>query len=42
MQTGTLQKKIAKLPENLKLKVEGYVDVLLGESKSNQTTASNN
>jgi hypothetical protein len=42
MQTGTLQKKIAKLPENLKLKVEGYVDALLGESKSNQTTASNN
>lgn len=30
METGTLEKKIAKLPENLKLKVEGYIDALLG------------
>lgn len=29
MDTGTLEKKIAKLPEKLKLKVEGYVDALL-------------
>ena len=35
METGTLEKKIAKLPENLKLKVEGYVDYLLdAESKT--------
>ncbi len=26
METGTLEKKIAKLPENLKHKVEDYVD----------------
>jgi hypothetical protein len=31
METGTLEKKIAKLPESLKLKVEGYVDALLDE-----------
>lgn len=31
METGTLEKKIAKLPENLKIKVEGYVDALLDE-----------
>lgn len=30
METETLEKKIAKLPENLKLKVEGYIDALLG------------
>jgi hypothetical protein len=30
METGTLEKKITKLPENLKLKVEGNVDALLG------------
>ena len=30
METGTLEKKIAKLPENLKLKVEGYIDALIG------------
>jgi hypothetical protein len=29
METGILEKKIAKLPENLKLKVEGYIDALL-------------
>ncbi len=29
METGTLEKKIAKLPENLKHKVEDYVDALL-------------
>lgn len=31
METGTLEKKIAKLPDSLKLKVEGYVDALLYE-----------
>jgi hypothetical protein len=31
METGTLEKKIAKLPENLKQRVEGYVDALLVE-----------
>ena len=31
METGTLEKKIAKLPENLKQRVEGYVDALLIE-----------
>jgi hypothetical protein len=38
METGTLEKKIAKLPESLKLKVEGYVDTLLsgdGNDKAN-------
>jgi len=29
METGTLEKKIAKLPDELKLKVEGYVDALM-------------
>jgi hypothetical protein len=29
MEPGTLEKKIAKLPADLKLKVEGYVDALL-------------
>jgi hypothetical protein len=31
MEIGTLEKKIAKLPDELKLKVEGYVDALLGD-----------
>ena len=35
MGTGTLEKKIAKLPEKLKLKVEGYVDSLMAEEKLN-------
>ncbi|HEY2583888.1 MAG TPA: DUF2281 domain-containing protein [Mucilaginibacter sp.] len=36
METVTLEKKIAKLPKNLKLKVEEYVDALLnGESDKN-------
>jgi hypothetical protein len=35
METVTLEKKIAKLPENLKLKVEGYVDALLYEEGQN-------
>ena len=35
METGTLEKKIAKLPENLKLKVEGYVDALLDTESQN-------
>jgi len=42
METGTLEKKIAKLPENLKLKVEGYVDALLGEVKVEETIAPDN
>jgi hypothetical protein len=29
METGTLEKKIAKLPDNLKIKVESFVDALL-------------
>lgn len=29
METGTLENKIAKLPEDLKLKVEGFVDELI-------------
>jgi len=33
METATLEKKIAQLPENLKLKAEGYIDSLLAEAK---------
>lgn len=33
MEAGTLEKKIAKLPENLKLKAERYIDALLEEAK---------
>lgn len=33
METGTLENKIAKLPENLKLRAEGYIDALLEEAK---------
>ena len=29
METGTLEKKIAKLPDELKVKVEEYVDALV-------------
>jgi len=36
METGTLEKKIAKLPENLKLKVEGYVDALIDAESQNE------
>ena len=32
MRTGTLEKKIAKLPENLKSKLEGIVDALIVEA----------
>jgi hypothetical protein len=39
METGTLEKKIAKLPENLKLKVEGYVDALLNKKSQNSMLA---
>ena len=31
METGSLEKKIAKLPESLKQRVEGYADALLIE-----------
>jgi hypothetical protein len=34
METATLEKKIARLPENLKLKAEGYIDALLAEAKN--------
>jgi len=33
MEQGTLEKKIAKLPDSSKLKLEGYVDALLDEVK---------
>ena len=32
MGTGTIEKKFDKLPDNLKLKVEGYIDALLEEN----------
>jgi|GEM_PF-878501 hypothetical protein len=35
METGTLEKKISALPDNLKLKVEGYVDALLNSESEN-------
>ena len=41
METGTLEKKIAKLPKNLKLKAEGYIDALLAEAKSMAATSEN-
>jgi hypothetical protein len=31
MGTITFEKKVARLPEDLKLKVEGYIDALLSE-----------
>jgi hypothetical protein len=34
MQTGTLVRKMEKLPENLKLKVEVFVDALISDTKS--------
>ncbi len=34
MEAATLEKKIAQLPENLKLKAEGYIDALLAEAKN--------
>ncbi len=37
METGTLEKKIAKLQENLKVKVEGYVDALVDAENQNGT-----
>ncbi|HEY5326343.1 MAG TPA: DUF2281 domain-containing protein [Mucilaginibacter sp.] len=44
METGTLEKKIAKLPDSLKLKVEGYVDALIINTKGvgEITPATNN
>lgn len=39
METLTLEQKIDRLPENLKLKVEGYVDALMDiEAQSTTTT----
>ena len=40
METGTLEKKIEKLPENLKLKVEIFVDALISKTKSVEKTTS--
>jgi hypothetical protein len=34
MEAGTLEKKIAKLPDSLKIKAEEYIDALLDEAKS--------
>jgi hypothetical protein len=34
MEAGALEKKIANLPENLKLKAENYIDALLEEAKN--------
>jgi hypothetical protein len=45
MEAETLEKKIAKLPEKLKLKVEGYVDALFdvtNNAASSPTKASTN
>jgi hypothetical protein len=36
MEMMTLEKKIAKLPENLKLKVEDYVDALMLDEDQNK------
>jgi hypothetical protein len=41
METLTLEKKIASLPDALKLKVEGYVDALLSD-KGDQNISSSN
>ncbi|MGZ3872658.1 MAG: type II toxin-antitoxin system VapB family antitoxin [Mucilaginibacter sp.] len=39
MEAGTREKKrIAKLPENLKLKAERYIDALLDEAKKTANT----
>ncbi len=40
METGTLEKKIAKLPENLKLKVEVFVDSLISKNNGIEKTTS--
>ena len=34
MEAATLENKIARLPENLKLKAEGHIDALLAEAKN--------
>ena len=39
MEPGTLEKKIAKLPEELKLKVEGFVDALINDYNHSEKTA---
>jgi len=36
MKTGTLEKKIAKLPESLKIRAEGYIDALLEEANGDE------
>ena len=41
METLTLEKKIAALPDDLKLQVEGFVDALLSD-KANQNIPGNN
>jgi hypothetical protein len=40
MESRTLVKKIAKLPDELKLKVEKYVDDLVDEAKNSSTLKS--
>jgi hypothetical protein len=39
MEMETIEKKIAKLPENLKYKLEGYLDALLIEAKESKNGA---
>ncbi|HEY9197044.1 MAG TPA: DUF2281 domain-containing protein [Mucilaginibacter sp.] len=39
MGTGTIEKKFEQLPDNLKLKVEGYIDALLSEINIAETNA---
>jgi hypothetical protein len=41
METGTLEKKIAKLPESLKLKAESFIDALLDEAQDKPANPSN-
>ena len=40
MEAGTLEKKIANLPEDLKLQVEHYVDTLLDVKFKDETVVS--
>jgi uncharacterized protein YjbJ (UPF0337 family) len=38
MGTGIIKEKFEKLPDDLKLKVEGYIDALLSEINTNSGT----
>ena len=42
METGTLEKKIAKLPEPFKHRAEIYIDALLDEAKEMERVQSSN